>query len=258
VENWNHAIRQTRGDYIAWCSDDDRFLPDHLEASMRYLDAHPDVGLVHSGFIDVVETEVRHLRIARPLRFAAHRILRPSRLPWYLLRYYDWPFHPSTIVMRRRVWNEVGPFDSAYALADTDWFARAAGRYPVAMLARHGVLNRRHPGNWSNRLGSARMQNEIRTIVERALDRQYPKAPLRRAAWKQLWRANVRLRLALTLAARLKMRREDPARAAWAELTADTILPKSLAYVGEKSIEIWCRSGGAMKPEDPRESVSPL
>ena len=25
VENWNFAIGQTSGDYIAWCSDDDRF-----------------------------------------------------------------------------------------------------------------------------------------------------------------------------------------------------------------------------------------
>jgi len=30
VGNWNFAIAQTSGDYIAWCSDDDRFLPDHL------------------------------------------------------------------------------------------------------------------------------------------------------------------------------------------------------------------------------------
>ena len=27
VENWSFAIGQTRGDYIAWCSDDDRFTP---------------------------------------------------------------------------------------------------------------------------------------------------------------------------------------------------------------------------------------
>ena len=34
VANWNYAVEQTRGAYIAWCSDDDRYLPDHLAASV--------------------------------------------------------------------------------------------------------------------------------------------------------------------------------------------------------------------------------
>ena len=55
VENWSFAIGQTSGDYIAWCSDDDRFTPGHLKASVEYLEAHPEVGVVHSGFIDAIE-----------------------------------------------------------------------------------------------------------------------------------------------------------------------------------------------------------
>jgi glycosyltransferase involved in cell wall biosynthesis len=38
VVNWNRAMAATRGNLIAWCSDDDRFLPDHLEASAAYLE----------------------------------------------------------------------------------------------------------------------------------------------------------------------------------------------------------------------------
>src|SRR5579872_6271334 len=41
VPNWNAAMNATRGEYLAWCSDDDRFLPDHLESSLAYLEAHP-------------------------------------------------------------------------------------------------------------------------------------------------------------------------------------------------------------------------
>ena len=43
VENWNAAMNVTRGDLLAWCSDDDRFWPGHLEASFKYLKAHPEV-----------------------------------------------------------------------------------------------------------------------------------------------------------------------------------------------------------------------
>jgi glycosyltransferase involved in cell wall biosynthesis len=259
VENWTFAIEQTTGDYIAWCSDDDRFTPDHLQASTEYLETHPEVGLVHSGFIDVMETGDSAYEQTRPLRFPRTRIVTQRDLLGYLTRYYDWPFHPSTLVMRRTVWERVGSFNPAYALADTDWFVRAAEQFPVAMLARHGVYNRRHAGNWSNRLGSARMQHEIFEIVEGAIDRRWAKSVWPRRAWKALWRANVRARLLLTLRARLKSGHFDAACAAWNMLTQGTgrKMPKFVVHAGWAAIRWWC---GRREPgfEDTRQSVSPL
>ena len=259
VENWSFAIGQTHGDYIAWCSDDDRFTPAHLQASVEYLEAHPEVGLVHSGFIDVTETGVEAQRQARPLRFPRTRIVTKQELPWYMTRYYDWPFHPSTLVFRRVVWERVGPFNADYALADTDWFVRAVEQFPAAMLARRGVFNRRHPGNWSNRLGSARMQREIFEIVERALDRRWAQNVWARRACKAVWRANVRMRLMLTLRARLKSGHADAACAVWNMLACGTRrqLPKVVERTGRMWIRWWCRR---REPgfEDVRRSVSPL
>ena len=213
---------RTAGDYIAWCSDDDRFLPDHLEASAAYLETHPLVGMVHSGFIDAVETNSGSYTCPRKVRFANDYVLsRESLLP-YLTRYYDWPFHPSTIVMRRSVWNEVGRFDPTYALADTDWFVRAVEKFPVAMLARHGVLNRRHPGNWSNRLGSAKMQRELFEIVESSICRIFAHRCFRRIVWTLVWRWNVRLRLVLTLRARIRSGHVEAACAAWSQIVEGT------------------------------------
>jgi glycosyltransferase involved in cell wall biosynthesis len=259
AENWSFAIGQTHGDYIAWCSDDDRFTPNHLKASVEYLEAHPEVGLVHAGFIDVIETgDMAHSQ-TRPLRFPRTRIVTQRDLLGYLTRYYDWPFHPSTLVFRRVVWERVGPFNAVYALADTDWFVRAAEQYPVAMLARYGVYNRRHDGNWSNRLGSARMQREIFEIVEGAIDRRWPEPAWPRRAWKALWRANVRMRLLLTLRARLKSGHADAACAAWNMLMSGTgrMLPKPVQRAGWTFIRWWC---GRREPEfdDVRQSVSPL
>lgn len=259
VENWNFAIAQTSGDYIAWCSDDDRFLPGHLEASVAYLEAHPEVGLVHSGFVDAIEAPTGVQTVPRDLRFPNNTVLRRGKLLRYLVRYYDWPFHPSTIVMRRKVWIDVGRFNPAYALADTDWFVRAVEKFPAAMLARHGVLNRRHPGNWSNRLGSARMQREIFTIVEAAINRQFPRNILCRAAWKAVWRWNVRLRLFLTIRARVRTGHGEAAGAAWKQIIEGTQwnVPRFL----ECQIERWIRAcSGRTAPafRNSRESVSPL
>lgn len=224
VPNWNLVIHESQGRYIAWCSDDDRFLPDHLEASVRYLEDHPEAGMVHSSFVDSLETEgAREIR-PRPLRSTQPIVIDRRNLLRYMIRYYDWPFHPSTIVMRRSVWQQVGSFDKRYALADTDWFVRVVEKYPVALLPRHGVLNRRHAGNWSNRVGSARMQAEILEIVERSIDR-LKRAPLERMFCRSVWRWNVRLRLLLTLYARACYGHGDAAGAAWLALLDRTGQP---------------------------------
>ncbi len=327
VGNWNAAMRATRGELIAWCSDDDRFTPDHLKASIEYLRDHPEIGMVHSSFIDAVELpgidgldersishaatpgqrisdaarplrpvshaarslptishaarplgtislRARRLRTisqtARPLRAGQPIIVNRRNLAGYMMRYYNWPFHPSTIVTRREVWERTGEFDPRYALADTDWFVRAAALTSIALLPRHGVINRRHAGNWSNRVGSAGMQREIFEIVEKAIAGQ-PAASgvfggallhtFRRVCWKTLWRANVRARLALTLWARLRSGHGDAACAAWHGILQDTgrRTPEWIERMGARCIESWCRQRGESKAfKEAIERVSPL
>jgi hypothetical protein len=144
-------------------------------------------------------------------------------------------------------------------LADTDWFIRAVEKFPVAMLARHGVLNRRHPGNWSNRLGSARMQREICEMVEAAIERLYPGRPMYRTFWKSAWRWNVRLRLLLTVRARTRTGHADAACAAWRQIFEGTGLwvPDVAVKTIERAITWWSRRQ-APAFETARQSVSPL
>jgi glycosyltransferase involved in cell wall biosynthesis len=266
VRNWNAAIAATRGDFIAWCSDDDYFRSGHLQASAAYLEAHPHAGLVHSGFVDWIDSPEGRSIDFRPLRSKQPWVIDRRNLFRYLLRYYDWPFHPSTIVMRRRVWEEVGPFDPTYALADTDWFVRAASKYSVALLPRYGVNNRRHAGNWSNRLGSARMQQEISAIVEKEITCAYGAAGLRGTLWRQAWKANARLHLLLTVRARLRTGHADAACAAWRALFTDgptdgpTDRPRRSGWLAEAGEE-WLRDKAARiaaVSTTPRQRVSPL
>jgi glycosyltransferase involved in cell wall biosynthesis len=259
VPNWNAAFNGTTGEFLAWCSDDDRFLPDHLEASLAYLEAHPDVGMVHSGFVDAVETGDLTHRIARPHRFAEPYRVDRDNLISYMIRCYDWPFHPSTIVVRREVWAETGPFDPSYALADTEWFVRVAERFSVVLLPRHGVVNRRHPGNWSNRVGSATMQHEIFAIVEAAIERLWSENLIARVWARAIWRANVRLRLLLTVRIRIRGGHRAAATALWHQMLQGTGLsaPAWLERMGTNMICRLC-AGREASFEDARQSVSPL
>ncbi|HEY4364074.1 MAG TPA: glycosyltransferase family A protein [Bryobacteraceae bacterium] len=257
--SWNEAAAAASGDYIAFCADDDRWLPDHLEASVRYLEQHPEAGFVHSGFVDVVEkpgyesVEPRKLRSPEPLEISRDNLIR------YMTRYYDWPFHFSTLVLRREVWQQTGELNRAYQLADTDWFVRAVERYRAVLLPCHGVYNRRHPGNWSNRVGSAKMQAEIFEIVEAAIGRLLGERRLHRTAWRAIWRANVRARLSLTLWHRLKSGHGDAACAAWHGILQNTgrKSPVWAERAGEK-LWRWCCRGRVAEVRDARRSVSPL
>ncbi|HLY05906.1 MAG TPA: glycosyltransferase family 2 protein [Rhizomicrobium sp.] len=257
VANWNAAIDATRGEFIAWCSDDDRFLPDHLEASVEHLARHPEIGMVHSGFVDAIESRGRSEWVPRRLRAEQPLMVNRNCLIRYLIRYYDWPFHPSTLVFRRAVWERTGPFDPAFVLADTDWFVRAAEHFAIALLPRHGVLNRRHPGNWSNRIGSARMQLEILEIVERAIGRRYPGAWPARIFWRTIWRANVRMRLMWTLGMRLAGGHEAAGCAAWRALVQCSFKSRVLDAMGCAAIRRWCARRDA-EIRGAGENVSPL
>jgi glycosyltransferase involved in cell wall biosynthesis len=259
VANWTFAVARTGGDFIAWCSDDDRFLPGHLEASVAHLETHPEIGLVHSGFVDAVETRGSVECLVRPLRSAKPIVIHAGNFLAYMTRYYDWPFHPSTFVMRREVWEQTGAFDSARQVADTDWFVRVAERFRIALLPRHGAINRRHPDNWSNRQGSAAMQRELFEIVEKAIERRWPRGGPRRILWRALWRANVRLRLALTMRARIKTGHVPAACAAWQVIVQGTGR-RTPAWVERAGCALIRRLAADRPPrfEDARQSVSPL
>jgi len=261
VEVWNEAAAHSRGDLIAFCADDDRFLSEHLEASAAYLEEHPRIGLVHSGFIDALESPDSEIFEPRLLRSPAPLTTSRASLLAYMTRYYDWPLHPSTLVLRRALWEDSGGYNPAFALADTDWFVRAVEQSSAVLLPRHGVYNRRHAGNWSNRLGSARMQREIFEIVEGSIARLGAGDPLGRALWRAVWRAawraNVRLRLLLTVRARLRTGHGDAACAAWRGMLQNTgrRVPGWLEHAGENLIRWCCRSRAA---GNPREYFSPL
>jgi glycosyltransferase involved in cell wall biosynthesis len=259
VEIWNEAAALAQGNYIAFCADDDRFLREHLEASVAYLDANPQTGLVHSGFIDAVESPGDESFEHRPLRSKIPLSTTRASLLSYMTRYYDWPLHPSTLVVRRSVWEGSGGYNSAYALADTDWFVRVVEQFPAVLLPRAGVYNRRHAGNWSNRLGSARMQAEIFEIVEASIARLYSAGSPKRAGWRAVWRANVRLHLLLTAWARLKSGHGEAACAAWHGMLQNTggHAPLWLEQAGEQLIRRRCRD---RDPEisDRRERFNPL
>lgn len=123
----NSGILASTGALIAFCDDDDEWLPGKVVAQTELLEAHP-------------ETAVVGCHIA--LNGSNGRITRPDQVTAVdfdaLLRSRVFELHPSTIMARRdRVIDDIGLVDEelpgSYA-EDYDWVLRAARHAPILLV----------------------------------------------------------------------------------------------------------------------------
>ncbi|OLP07991.1 putative glycosyl transferase group 2 family protein [Rhodoferax antarcticus ANT.BR] len=169
VPNWNRVIEASTGDLIAWCSDDDMFTPDHLENALKVFVSDKTVDFLHAGFINSNCRDDGTAVIEKsPLKSNEPIVISDNSIIEYMAKYFNWPFHPSTWIFKRKVWMSCGPFDSSYELSDTDFFIRTGFKHKLIYAPYYGVINRRHSGNWSNRVGSVNMHREFNAAIKNA------------------------------------------------------------------------------------------
>ena len=115
----NLGIHHSIGEYLAFLDADDRYLPNKLENQARYLDTHPEVGMVASGWYETDEIG-RILIESKPWE----RCPTLSLTTWLI----DCPGNPGS-VMVRKIWVEHihGFEDSITRVEDWDFFLRLAG-----------------------------------------------------------------------------------------------------------------------------------
>jgi len=122
----NTGITHTTGELIAFCDDDDEWLPGKLLAQVRHLRAHPDVTFCTTGIV---------------IDFEGQRTERPSRVEELTVEslVHDrlTEAHPSTFVFRRSAIERFGLVDEeipgGYS-EDYDFLIRAARDGRIACL----------------------------------------------------------------------------------------------------------------------------
>jgi glycosyltransferase involved in cell wall biosynthesis len=179
----NEAIAQCRGTYIARMDGDDVALPERLAKQVAFLDAHPAVGLLGTGFMYIDDSNA--VQGVEPV-FATDGEIRARLLIHNC-------FGHGTVMVRRDMLASVGGYDERYRFAqDYDLWLRIAERCEVANLSEFLYCWRRsgssvtatHAGEQEQYAARAKASAMARGILP--VPATTPAGPVRHAAGVQV------------------------------------------------------------------------
>jgi GT2 family glycosyltransferase len=163
----NRGMARAAGELLAFVDADDCWTADKLEAQVSALDARPGAGAAYS-WTRFVDENGRELRRQKPVHFEGD-VYRELLVQNFLCS-------GSNILVRREVVDRVGGFDpGALQMEDWEFFVRAAGAFPFALVPRYQIIYR----YWTQSLSWAMASNQERWEASgrRTIDRVFEAAP---------------------------------------------------------------------------------
>ena len=143
----NKGFARANGDILAWINSDDTYEPGAISAAVKYLQEHPEVGLVYGDCNFINE----HGRVIG--KFAS------AQTNYRLLRQGYAHIPQQTMFFRVDLWKQVSPLDSSFYFAmDYDLWTRIAAHAELKYV----------PQTWAN----FRLHTSGKTII--ADDRCWP------------------------------------------------------------------------------------
>ena len=138
----NFGIEKSSGQYLAFLDDDDIWFPEMLEVQVAYLEAHPEVGMVHADMLVMDETSdnPRPRKRMLPGPIPSGFILSELIIRNVIMI--------QTAVVRRSCLDEVGFFDPDNRVSqDYHLWLRIAGKFPITYINRALAIYRIHTTN---------------------------------------------------------------------------------------------------------------
>jgi len=149
----NTAIQAAQGEYIAFLDDDDEWMPEKLELQIDFMDKAPEsTGAVYSEFLWMNSEDGRFLG-RRKIPMKNGHIPTGKEEVYKILLVRNLIGTPSTVVLRKSCFKEIGFFDSQIAYGvDHDLWIRLARHYSLEYINRALVKCYVHPERLSNKL----------------------------------------------------------------------------------------------------------
>jgi glycosyltransferase involved in cell wall biosynthesis len=133
----NAGILQAAGEYIAWLSHDDIFLPRKIDEQVNFMEHHPEVGVCYTDFdiVDANKAYVNTVRVAwHPRQEMALTFLRNMYI------------NGSTTMIRKLCFEKVGLFDEKLKRTqDLELWLRISHFFEFGHLPRVLLQSRSHP-----------------------------------------------------------------------------------------------------------------
>lgn len=144
----NRALREAKGELIAILDGDDFWTPEKLERQLPAFARSAEIGLVYGDFVDFSRDDAADGRVITVRRFHPES---SNHLRDYFV--HDGPIMPSTVVIRRSVFDDVGLFDESLRIGeDAEFHLRVAERWRFCHMPGAFTFKRRHPAQLSWRL----------------------------------------------------------------------------------------------------------
>jgi len=152
----NRGIESSTGDYIAFLDQDDCWVPNKLTQQINYLEEHPEMDFV----------------LAKQHVFLEGDTQKPTWLKDTLLDDDHAGYHLGTALIRRRVFDRIGLFDSHYRIgSDSDWFFRAKDADMTMTILPDVLLSKRvHEKNESSHVD--KNNKELLKLIRDSLKRK--------------------------------------------------------------------------------------
>lgn len=146
----NRAVREARGEFIAWLDSDDVCHPERLRRQHTYLERHPDLQLIGSA--------ARRMDAAGVLKRGG-RVPVQSHDEIRALLLFRSAFQQSSLFGRAKALREV-PYDPAFPVCeDVDMLVRFTERHQAANMPDFLIARRLH--------GEQTIRNNVESIKER-------------------------------------------------------------------------------------------
>jgi glycosyltransferase involved in cell wall biosynthesis len=144
----NRGVREARGDFIAFLDGDDFWTPEKLERQLPAFARSQKIGLVYGDIVDFSRADATDGRLVTVRRFDPESA---QQLRDYYV--HDGPIMPSTVVVHRSVFDDVGFFDESLRIGeDTEFCLRVAESWRFCHVPGAFTFKRRHSRQRSTRL----------------------------------------------------------------------------------------------------------
>lgn len=158
---YNFGVAQARGEYVARQDFDDHSYPERLGHQVRFLDAHPEVGIVGGYYVLVDER--------RGERYVRMPPTEPAAVLAAMAR--NVPIAHTVATFRRQAWAEAGGYPLVNNLIDLRFYLQVAKRgwklaNVPAVLGEHHV----HDSSWFHRtLKYSERQRDLARVQAQAV-----------------------------------------------------------------------------------------